>query len=137
VLGEEGRVRLVPCQPASPTGADDRCADKFIREKGERLFRRPLGEEEIAPRVRAAHAAAEQSGDFHVGLKVALESLLVSPDFLFRIERTEIAANEPDRSRLSDESLATRLSYLLWNAAPDDELRDAAARGELHDPALL
>jgi hypothetical protein len=137
VLGAERRERAVPCTPASPSGADDSCAVRFIRETGEKLFRRPLDEAEVAARVQVAATIATQRQDFYVGLQVALESLLVSPEFLFRIERTEPVADEQRRVRLSDETLAMRLSYFLWNDAPDDELLAVAARGQLHDPATL
>jgi hypothetical protein len=137
VLTTDRRGRLVPCQPSSPTDPDDACAEKFIRATGASLFRRKLSDEETASRVQAARLAAEQRHDFYGGLGVALESLLVSPEFLFRIERTDASANQRQEAQLSQDTLASRLSYLLWDGPPDDELRDAAARGQLHDPDVL
>lgn len=137
VLSEERRAESVACRPAAEDAADDGCAETFLRETGKRLFRRELTEEEIRTRVEAARVTAAKSRDFYVGLQVALASLLASPDFLFRIERTEPHPTKPDRRILTDETLASRLSYLLWNAGPDEELRDAAARGELMQAAGL
>lgn len=131
------RERILACTPASTAGADDACSARIVREIGARLFRRKLTDDEVAVRVAAARVAAEEAHDFYVGVQVALESLLVSPEFLFRIERTEAVPSEPDRTRLTDETLATRLSYFFWNAAPDDELREAASRDQLHDPEVL
>lgn len=137
VLAEGKRDALVPCRPASAGAPDDACSARFVRATGEKLFRRRLADEEVAARVQAAHAIAEQRGDFWAGLQVALESLLVSPEFLFRIERTDTVPDASRRAGVSDETLAMRLSYFLWNAPPDDELRTAAERGELHQPDVL
>jgi hypothetical protein len=136
-LAPSRRERLVPCAPADATRPDDACSARFVREVGERLFRRDLTEPEVAARVAAARMAASGAGDFHLGLQVALESLLTSPEFLFRIERTEAIPSDTTRTRLTGDTLATRLSYFLWNVAPDDELREAASRGRLHDADVL
>ncbi len=122
---------LVPCVPRATT--DDDCAEAFIRAVGGRLLRRPLTDADIAPRVQVASQAAAALGDFHAGLETALASLLLSPEFLFRVEVVEPDPQQPSRQRLTDASMAARLSYLLWNTTPDDELLAAAARGELVD----
>src|SRR5690606_12443617 len=75
----------------------------------------------------------ERSSDFYRGLELGLSKLLVSPVFLFRIE---VAEPDPEREgalRLDAFSLASRISFLLWDAPPDDELLDAAESGALHD----
>jgi hypothetical protein len=75
--------------------------------------------------------------DFYAGLEVLVTSLLVAPDFLFRVEVAEPDPASEGDLRLSGVTLASRLSYLLWNAGPDERLREAAARGELSDPEGL
>ena len=71
------------------------------------------------------------------GIQLALEAMLVSPEFLFRIER-DPNPTDPDKThRLSDVELATRLSYFLWSSMPDDELLNVAEAGKLHEPAVL
>lgn len=126
------RDALVPCKPASATEPDDECAATFVRKAGRLLFRRPLGEEQVAALVGNAHQAADSLDDFYAGLQAVLESMLINPQFLLIEDTTE---PDPDRSgqrRLDDYGLASRLSFLLWNSVPDEELLAAAEKGELH-----
>lgn len=136
VVAPERRDRLA-CRPVSDTGPDDQCTAAFIREAGSRLLRRELNAADVEPRVAAAADTAVERGDFYAGLELAAISLLVAPEFLFRVERTEPVAGEPGRERLTADTLAARLSYFLWNAGPDEALRSAAATGELLDEAVL
>lgn len=139
VASLEHRDEMLPCKPASETQADDVCMEKVIRSLGRRLLRRSLDNDETRRRVEAAGATANALGEFNAGLELALTSLLVSPDFLFRIE-VAVAAPLPGRPRrlqLDDLSLATRLSYFLWNRGPDDALLNAAERKELTRPEGL
>jgi len=125
------REALVPCQPRA--ASDDECAAEFIRAIGSRLLRRPLADEDVAARVALAGTAAAALGDFHAGLETALTSLLLSPEFLFRVETAEADPRVSQRQRLTDATMAARLSYLLWNTTPDAELIEAVERGELVD----
>lgn len=136
-LAPSRRGRLVPCTPGDGAAPDDACAQAFVRAVGERLLRRPLIDADVAPRVQLAAEAATALGDFHAGLQAALASLLLSPEFLFRVEAAEPDPAEPARQRLTSATMAARLSYLLWNTTPDAELLDAAARDELVDDAGL
>ena len=136
VVAPERRDRL-PCRPASDAEPDDRCTAAFVREAGSRLLRRELSAADVEPRVAAAADTAVERGDFYAGLELATISLLVAPEFLFRVERTEPVPGEPARERLTADTLAARLSYFLWNAGPDEALRSAAATGELLDEAAL
>ncbi len=139
VTSAEHRERLVPCKPASETAPDGACTERVVRSVGRKLLRRPLSDDEVRLRVEAAAAPAESFGDFYAGLELALASLLVAPDFLFRVETAESdpLPERPDRLRLSDLSLASRLSYFLWNRGPDEALLAAAERGELSQPEAL
>lgn len=139
VTSPEHREALIPCKPTSPVAPDDACTARVVRSVGRQLMRRPLSQEETRLRVAAASAAADSLGDFYAGLEVALASLLVAPDFLFRIEVAEPdpSAERPDRMRLGNFSLATRLSYFLWNRGPDEGLLAAAESGELLQPEGL
>ena len=130
IVAPERRDRLV-CRPVSESGPDDQCTEAFVREAGSRLLRRALEDSDVRPRVAAASRTAEEMGDFYAGLELAALSLLVAPDFLFRVERTEPVPGAPGEARLTDDTLASRLSYFLWSAGPDEALRDAAAAGEL------
>src|SRR5215469_18126068 len=112
-LGEKQRTIVVPCKPANPTHADDACARRFLSKYGERLFRRPLTKSELSARVRTASLGAKQSKDFYAGLKLALTSLLVAPEFLFRVETAEPDPSNPGQYRLDAYTKAARLSFLL------------------------
>jgi hypothetical protein len=85
--------------------------------------------------VSQAGEAADRLKDFYAGLSVALEGILVSPQMLFIIDRSEPDPDNPGHSRLDAFSLASRLSFFFWNAAPDDELLRMAERGDLQRPA--
>ena len=130
-LGPELRSANLSCEPSSASRADDGCAREFIATIGRRLFRRTLTEDEIAMRVAIAAISAAELGDFYAGLEMALTALLVSPNFLFRVEEIEPDPADGSRHRLTSTSVATRLSYLIWNSTPDDELLDAAESGDL------
>ncbi|MEO8605964.1 MAG: DUF1592 domain-containing protein [bacterium] len=127
------RAALVPCTPQTATQPEDVCAEQFLRAVGERLLRRPLAADDLAARVAAANAASTQLGDFYAGLESGLTTLLLSPEFLFRVEMAEPDPAHAGRQRLTDASMAARLSYFLWNTTPDAELLAAAQRGELVD----
>jgi hypothetical protein len=131
VVDETHRAKHVPCEPASATAADDACAAEFVRRTGRLLFRRPLTEEEVETRVAIAANTTRTTGDFHAGLQFALASLLLSPEFLFRVEEGEPDPTDPKRMLLTSGSLASRLSYFLWNTTPDEELLEAAESGQL------
>jgi hypothetical protein len=137
VVSEVHRDRLVACQPRSKAAPDAACTEAFLRRIGPGLLRRPLEDEDVRSRVAAAAAAAELMGDFYAGLELVVTSLLVAPDFLFRVEVAEPNPESEDGLRLTDMTLASRLSYLLWNAGPDEALLEVAARGGLSDPESL
>lgn len=133
VTSESLRGDILPCAPPATDSADDACTATVIRAFGPRLLRRPLTESDVADRVKAAASVATAQQDFYAGLRLALASLLVSPDFLFRIEEGIAAPLEkqPDRLELTGHTLASRLSYFLWNRGPDEALLAAAASGHL------
>jgi hypothetical protein len=137
VMGAKDRDSIVGCTPADPKKADAACARSFIEKYGERLFRRPLTAAEIDSRLKSAALGAEQLQDFYAGLKLALASLLVAPDFLFRVEAVEVDPANPAERRLDAYTKASRLSYLLWDSPPDEELLAAARSGAIHTQAEL
>jgi cytochrome c553 len=99
-----------------------------------RAYRRPIKDDEL-DRLMALHARAAARGDApEKALRLPLKAVLVSPHFLFRVEREQPGAKP---YRLGDPELATRLSYFLWSTMPDDELGAAAEQGKLSDPAAL
>lgn len=137
VVAEDQRDFLLSCAPRDTESADDECAREILSESGRLLFRRPLSEGRTEALVALARRAAEATDDFYGGVSLALEALLISPEFLFIIEVSEPDPELPGAQRLDAYSLASRLSFFLWNGPPDAVLLDAAERGELFDPDLL
>jgi hypothetical protein len=131
VLAEPNRSAGVPCVPAPVTAFDRACAERFLAHYGRLLYRRPLTQAETASALRTAEIAGVGPGEFHKGLELALSRLLVSPNFIFRVEDMVADPSAPGGRRLSDHALASRISFLLWDAPPDAALLDAADRGEL------
>jgi len=131
VFTPDHRAELVGCAP----GADDpdgaRCAASFIRRIGLKLYRRPVGEGQVRVAVARTLAGAQKLGGFDAGLQTVLVGMLTSPDFLFRIDAP---ARAGPADAIDSYSKATRLSFLLWNAPPDDALLAAAASGALDRP---
>lgn len=136
VVDRTHRRTLLPCTPSNPAHADAACTAQTISKIGRWVFRRPLTREEIDTRVALAARATEMLGDYYAGVEYALANLLMAPQFLFREELTEANPNKPGTAgteRLDAFAKAMRLSFLLWNTTPDDQLLAAAERGELQD----
>lgn len=129
VVSPGHRVQLLGCAPdaADPKGAA--CAAKFFDRIGTRLLRRPLSSTERAGLVADTLTSSATLGNFHAGVAAVLTGLLASPDFLFRIDRP--GAVERGHRMVDGWAIASRLSFFLWNAPPDDRLLAAAKAGEL------
>jgi hypothetical protein len=129
------RRRIFVCRPASPS-AEAACARTILSTLARRAYRRPVTETDIQG-LFDFYNSGQAEGGFEAGIEMALRALLVSPEFLFRIERdpAQIAANTT--YRINDVELAARLSFFLWSSIPDDELLDLAAKGKLRNPAIL
>ena len=130
------RQRLFVCRPAD-AGEEEACADAILGALARRAWRRPVDDADLEI-LRIAYAAGRAGGGFEAGIERALQQLLVSPEFLFRVEADP--ADAPAAAvnyRVGDLELASRLSFFLWSSVPDDELLDAAAGGALSDPAEL
>ena len=126
----------VTCKPTD-WAEQERCAKRLLSELARKVWRRPVaaGEvERLTGFVKLAHA---QGGSFEEGLQVAIQAMLVSPHFLFRIEQDADPTDAETMHRLGGYELASRLSYFLWSSTPDEELLDAAGRGDLSDDAKL
>jgi hypothetical protein len=137
VVDEKRRDKLVGCSSVSPGPAADACAETFLKRAGLQLFRRPLSATEIAGFKSVWKNAADKSGDFNKAISLSLVSLLMSPEFLFRVERAEADPASSGAYRLDSYSKATRLSFTLWDAPPDAELATIARSGAIHDPAVM
>lgn len=132
VVDEKNRAKLFPCTPKSVTAPDRSCASQVIERYGRLLFRRPLTQGELKARLDAADKVTKLSGNFYTGIRYSLTTLLSAPDFLFR---TEMAVPKGSDYTLDGYSRAARLSYMLWDTTPDNELLDAARSGALDTDA--
>jgi len=132
VVDEQHRDSMVPCKPAKPTEPDDACAKQFLSKAGRLLYRRPLTEHELQAEIGAAAEATKKVKDFYAGLGLSLAGMLEAPQFLFRQEVSEPDPDHAGQLRLDAYSKASRLSFFLWDTAPDVQLLDAAEKGELN-----
>lgn len=131
VLTEGKRKTAQPCLAATSTRFDRACATEFLGRYGRQLFRRPLTRAELNATLAISQKVAVQNKSFASGLEAGLARMLNSMNFIFRVERPSDSGEGPGTRRLDDYSLATRLSFLLWNTTPDERLLQAAANGEL------
>ena len=128
------RKRIFVCRP-SGTADETRCARQIVSTLARRAYRRPLVDADVQE-LLPFYAAGRAEGGFETGIQWALERVLVSPEFLFRVEADRNAGPNPTY-RVSDLELASRLSMFLWSSIPDDELLAVAEQGKLKDRAVL
>lgn len=120
-----------------PKKSPQQAAREILTPLATRAFRRPATPDEIDRLLRLVEFVLKQGDSFERGIQVALQSILVSPHFLFRVESDQEPNNADAQHSIKDYELATRLSYFLWSSMPDDELFRLAGRGELHKPEVL
>jgi hypothetical protein len=109
------------------------CAERIVRDLARRAYRRPVTQQEIEKLERLVTLVQKDGDPFEEGIRVAVQAILVSPQFLFRIERDP----GPAAYMVSEHELASRLSYFLWASMPDDELLRAADEKTLRKPGVL
>jgi uncharacterized protein DUF1592/uncharacterized protein DUF1588/uncharacterized protein DUF1595/uncharacterized protein DUF1585 len=127
------RERIFTCHPKD-AAAEKPCATQILTALARRAYRRPVTEKDLAA-LLPFYEKGRADRDFDLGIQTALERLLVSPQFLYRIERDPQNAAPGSVYRISGLELASRLSFFLWSSIPDDQLIDAAASGKLSQPA--
>lgn len=133
VLAVADRARIILHEPRGWAG-ERWAARATLHDHAFRAFRRPVEPAELDALQRLFRRTRAAGADYDEALSTALRAVLVSPSFLFRIERDH-GVDGP--YRISDWELASRLSYFLWSSTPDDELLAAARAGRLSDPAGL
>lgn len=129
------RGRIFVCSPATESEQLP-CAREILERLAERAYRRPTSDEDIET-LMAFFDAGREGGSFDAGIQRALERLLVSPQFLYRIERVPESATPGRPFAISPVELASRLSFFLWSSLPDQRLLELAISGELADEAVL
>ena len=129
------RERVFVCRPAVPAD-EDACARRILAHLMRRAYRREVAEEDFESPLDF-YRRGKAAGGFEAGIEMALSSILVSPEFLFRVEREPPGIGSDSVYPVSDVDLASRLSFFLWSSVPDDELLETALRGELSRPEVL
>jgi hypothetical protein len=129
------RRRLFVCRPVKASD-EPACAKRIISTLARRAYRRPVTEADVSS-LMAFYDAGRREGSFERGIELATRAVLVSPKFVFRVERDPAGVAPGSVYRVSDVDLASRLSFFLWSSIPDDELLDLASRGQLSKPAVL
>ena len=129
------RRAIFTCRPARPAD-EDRCARQILTALARRAYRRAVRNEDVQP-LLDLYRTGRKVADFDAGIEWALERILVSPAFLFRLEGSPSRAAANSLGRVNDVDLASRLSFFLWSSIPDDELLTVALAGTLHEPAVL
>ena len=129
------RQQIFSCQPAS-ADEEPACARQILSSLARRAYRRAVDEDDVQG-LMDFYNQGHVEGGFDTGVQFALERLLVSPDFLFRIEQDPLDAEPGSMYSITDTELASRLSFFLWSSLPDDELLDLVERRALRNPGVL
>jgi hypothetical protein len=134
--GDSGsRRRIFVCQPASPAD-EEPCARRILSTIERQAYRRPVTARDVEM-LMPFYQAGRREGGFDLGIERAIQRLLVSPQFLFRIEHDPEGSAPGAVHPASDVELASRLSFFMWSSIPDDELLDLAIQGKLRQPGIL
>ena len=128
------RQKIFTCRPTLPN-EEQPCARQIIARLGAEAYRRPLGGDEVDRLLPFYETGAAKEG-FEGGVRTALEAILASPHFIFRLEREPGDVRPGGAYRIADADLASRLSFFLWGTPPDQELLALAAQGKLTGPTF-
>ncbi|MSV34181.1 MAG: DUF1592 domain-containing protein [Bryobacterales bacterium] len=129
------RRKIFVCRPAKPAD-EDVCAKKVLSTFARRAYRRPVVDADLEAPLRF-YKEGKKTGGFEGGVEMALRAMLVSPEFLFRVEQDPASVAPNTAYKLSDVDLASRLSFFLWSSIPDEELLDLAIAKKLSNPQML
>jgi hypothetical protein len=129
------RDKIFVCHPAAAS-EEQACAEKILTSVAHRAYRRPVTADDL-PQLMTLYKQGAANGGFESGIRLALQKVLVSPEFIFRAELDPTDTPRGGVHQLGDIELASRLSFFLWSSIPDDELLAVAERGELSDPSML
>ena len=130
------RREIFVCQP-EPREDEEACATTILSRLARRAYRRPVTAGDVQTLLGFFETGRNNGGSFDAGVQLALERLLVDPDFLLRLQREPAGAAPGRPYRLSDLEVASRLSFFVWSSIPDEALLDVAEREQLTDPRIL
>jgi hypothetical protein len=136
VSATPSRERLFLCTPKT-AAEETACANRILLNVAKRAFRRPVTAADIEAPLEFYNRARSSGEPFDAGIRAGLARILVSPYFLYRIERDPAGLRAGASRRVSDVELASRLSFFLWSSIPDQKLMDLASTGRLRAPGVL
>jgi Protein of unknown function (DUF1592)/Protein of unknown function (DUF1588)/Protein of unknown function (DUF1585)/Protein of unknown function (DUF1587)/Protein of unknown function (DUF1595) len=129
------RRRILVCKPSGP-GDEEACAKKIFATLTRRAYRRAVADADLRAPLKF-YKEARANGSFDEGIDMGLRAVLVSPEFLFRVEQDPNGVAPKTAYKINDVELASRLSFFLWSSIPDDELLDLATQNKLRAPGVL
>jgi uncharacterized protein DUF1592/uncharacterized protein DUF1588/uncharacterized protein DUF1587/uncharacterized protein DUF1585/uncharacterized protein DUF1595/cbb3-type cytochrome c oxidase subunit III len=136
VSATPSRDRVFVCRPKTAS-EESTCASRILSNLAQRAFRRPASAQDIEPALGFYSRTRADGGSFDEGIRAGVARILVSPLFLYRMERDPAAVSPGAAHAVSDIELASRLSFFLWSSIPDEPLLTAAKSGRLREPAAL
>ena len=132
-MEKESRKKILSCNPESGSA----CVERIVTDLARRAYRRPPTRSEVDSLLRFVAQSKARGQSTEQGVQLAIQAMLVSPNFLFRIERDADPRDPSLVHEVSPFELASRVSYFLWSSMPDDELLTLAESGRLRDPHVL
>jgi len=130
---QESRRRILTCDPATGRA----CVESILNTLATRAYRRPATPRDVQSLARFVDLAMSNGQSAEEGIQLAIQAMLVSPNFLFRLEHDPDPRDPRAVREVSQYELASRLSYFLWSSMPDDELLEVARVGNLREPGVL
>ena len=130
------RTEIFGCRP-EPGAEEEPCATQILSKMARRAYRRPITDQDVQVLLQFFRQGRSEGASFDAGIQLALERLVVDPEFLFRIYRAPTGVDPGDVYVLDDVAIASRLSFFLWSSIPDEPLLELAEDGRLTDPAVL
>jgi hypothetical protein len=130
------RRKILVCRPANAS-QEDGCARRILSTLARQAYRRPVTSDDVRTLTNFYQRGRQDGGSFDHGIESALQYILASPEFLFRIEADPRGTAPGSVYALGDLALASRLSFFLWSSLPDEELLSLAEHGTLHEPPVL
>ncbi len=135
VSDSPSRRKIFTCRPTS-AAEESRCAGDIVRKLATQAYRGPVAADDLKD-LMAFYDRGRKDGDFEAGVRLAVQAVLASPRFLFRMEQAPAALRAGQNYRVSDIDLASRLSFFVWGSVPDAELIKVAMQGTLQSPLVF
>jgi mono/diheme cytochrome c family protein len=129
------RRKIFACRPTTAS-EEAPCATLILKRLTSQAYREPASSSDVEPLMKF-YNQGRKDGDFESGIRLALQAVLASPRFLFRLEEAPATLRAGQNYRITDLDLASRLSFFIWDSGPDADLLKAAGNGTLHTPAVL